>query len=665
MTRWMFALALSFVCAPALAKKPLTPEASLEVRWPGAPALSPDGRWVAFAITDKHPTKPSDTQLYLMPAHDGAPRAITRSGGHSPTWSPDGRRLAFVGASNGEAALMVFEVGQVGEPTVLFTFAPGIAEPRFTADGRFIVFVGQIDPACRDAECHAAAEKKKADDPVKARVYDDLLYRHWSGWDDGTRAHLFVVPVDKSAAPKDLTPGPLAVPTDILNAGTGWTLTKDSVVFARHQGEDRARSTNNDLYEKRLFAGRPVKLTDNPAWDANPVASPSGRYVAYTAFARPGFEADRPVLHIYDRETKKTVARTRDWDRGVRDIVWSGEDALFVTAYDRGFKALFRLPRVSGAPERVVGDRSVKYPAAGPSGEVVFVATTFEAPPEVWQWDPRTKKASAITSLNRGFVEHYRLGAAQEKVATANDGTKVHGFVLTPPGFDPRRRYPLFVLIHGGPQGAWISQWHPRWNPQLFAAEGYVVAMPNPRGSVGYGQAYVDAVTKNWGGGPYADVLAYTDAVEANKYIKPKATCAGGASYGGYLVNWIAGHTDRFACLISHAGVYNLESFWGDTEELWFPEWEFGGPPHRSRDLYDKWSPHRFIDDAKTPTLVIHGQLDYRVHLSQGQQMFTALRTQGVPARFLYFPDEGHWVLKSPNYVFWYGQMFRWLDKYL
>lgn len=662
---WMLAVGLIGLSTPALAKRPLTPEASLEVRWPGAPALSPDGRWVAFDLTDKHPTEPTKSALYLMPTNDGAPRAITRSGGHSPTWSPDGSRLAFVGESDGKPALMVFEVGQVGEPTVLFTFAPGIDSPRFTSDGRFIVFGAPVDPSCRDEKCYEASTQKKADAKVKARVYDDLLYRHWSEWDEGTRAHLFVVPVDKSARPRDVTPGPHAAPTDLLNAGTGWTLAGDAIVYAQNQDKDRALSTNNDLYEKKLFSGKPTKLTDNPAWDANPVASPSGRYVAYAAFARPGFEADRAVLHIYDRETKKTAVRTKDWDRSAGDIVWAGDDTLYVTAYHRGFRALFRLARAEGPIEPIVADRSIKALAAGPNGEVVYVATTFEAPPELWRWDPKTKKSTALTSLNRAFVEQYRLGTASELTAKANDGTPVHGFLIKPPGFDPKRKYPLFLLIHGGPQGAWTSQWHPRWNPQLFAARGYLVAMPNPRGSSGYGQAYTDAVTNNWGGGPFEDVMAFTTAVEREPFAKKNATCAGGASYGGYLVNWIAGHTDRFKCLISHAGVYNLESMWGDTEELWFPEWEMGGPPWVARARYEKWSPHRYIHQAKTPTLVIHGQLDYRVHLSQGQQMFTAMRRLGVPARFVYFPDEGHWVLKSHNYVFWYGEMLDWLDAYL
>lgn len=648
-----------------LAKKPLTAERSLDTRWPKKPALSPDGRQVAFEVATSRLDGPSETQIYLMTLGEGRPRAITRTGGHSPVWSPDGRRLAFVREFDKGPALMVFELATSGEPTILASFAPGIGSPQWTADGRFIVFAASVFPDCKDEACNTEKKTAKKDAPVKARVYDDLLYRHWNAWDEGTREHLFAVPVDKPSRPVDLTPGPYAAPTDILNAGRGWTLAGDTVIYAQNRDAERALSTNNDLYAARMFKGRPTKLTDNAAWDGNPVASPSGRYVAYAAFARAGFEADRAVLHVHDRESNTTVARTSAWDRSVSEIAWSPDEAtIYVTAYDRGFKALFRMARDAGPVDLAVSGMHVSSVQVGDE-DVVFVGSSFSAPPELWRLDRKTNKARALTSLNREFADGLMLGKVESLTVTSNDGTKVHGFVVLPPRFSPKRRYPLVMLIHGGPQGAWNSQWHARWNPQLFAARGFVVAMPNPRGSVGYGQDFVDAVTRDWGGGPYRDVLAYTDTMEAKGYVKPKATCAAGASYGGYMVNWIAGHTDRFSCLISHAGVFNLESMWGETEELWFPEWEMGGTPWAARERYEKWSPHRYIHQAKTPTLVVHGQLDYRVHLSQGQQMHTSLRRNGVPARFLYFPDEGHWVLKPHNFVFWYDQMLGWLDRHL
>jgi dipeptidyl aminopeptidase/acylaminoacyl peptidase len=284
--------------------------------------------------------------------------------------------------------------------------------------------------------------------------------------------------------------------------------------------------------------------------------------------------------------------------------------------------------------------------------------------PELYLFDPKSKQVKKLTTFNQAIERQLKLGSFEELVADSSGGAKVHGFVLLPPSFEPGRHYPALVLVHGGPQGNWHSEWSPRWNAALFAAHGFVVAMPNFRGSTGYGQKFTDAITHHWGDLPFDDVMAYTDALGKKAYVDPHRICAAGASYGGYLINWIMGHTDRYRCLISHDSLFDLESFWGSTEELWFPEWELGGTPWESREMYRRWSPALAIEHAKTPTLVVHGSLDYRVPLSEGLQLFTSLRRQGVPARLVNFPDEGHWVLKPKDFVFWFDQMFKWLDQY-
>ncbi len=644
------------------ASTPLTPELSLEVVTPSAPSVSPDGKWVVFEVRSRK----DGTQLYLLSLEDAdaTPRRLTHAGtqNRGPVWSPDGRRVAFSSNRTKPSQICVLDMERGGEARALTALSTGASGPIWSPDGRWIAFRSRVNPSCKDDACN---RKMRDAPPPKsaAKVYDDLLYRHWTQWDDGMRNHIFVVDAQGKTAPKDLTPGAIDAPSTTLNAGRGYTFWgSDRIVYAANLKANSATSTNNDLFAVTL-SGAQRKLTKNPAWDAGPLGSPDGRYLAYRSFSRAGFEADQADLIVLDRKSGRRTNRTEKFDRSVRNLRWSPEGQLYFTAYERGRAQVYSLAPQKGAPQRVKGVVSADALAIGPEGQVVIARSSLVAPGELFVIEGG--RARQLSHLNDAWRKKVQVGDATDMVAKSKDGTEVHGFIVTPPPKMRRARNKLLLLVHGGPQGAWRDRWGGRWNPQLFAARGYVVAMPNPRGSIGYGQAFVDAVTKNWGGGPFEDVMAFTEAAASRRDVQKNAVAAAGASYGGYMVNWIAGHTDRFSALISHAGVYNLESFWGDTEELWFPEWEFGGPPWKSRALYEKWSPHRYIHRATTPTLVIHGQLDYRVHLSQGQQMFSALRRRGVPARFLYFPDEGHWILKPANYRMWYSQMFRWLDEHL
>jgi dipeptidyl aminopeptidase/acylaminoacyl peptidase len=652
------------------APKTLTPEAALKVRWPQSIDISPDGAEVVAAIKDaSYEDNSSSTQLHLFAGSGGEPRQLTFNGksNSEPQFSPDGTRIAFTGSRDEVSQIYILDLKKGGEAKKLTDLPTGASGPIFSPDGKLIAFVSAVYPDCKDSACNKERAEARSKRKVKALAYDELLYRHWNAWDEGTRSHVFVIATDGSSPARDLTPGKFHAPSESLSDGRGYTFaSNDTIVYCANTDPNAALSTNNDLFQVPVTGGPPKLLTGgNKALDANPIASPDGKWVAYVAFARPGFESDRGTLLILDRATGKVAKRSERFDRSIDEIAWMPDSqGLYVTALDHGHHALFTVGRDAGEVSPILPKRSASMLTASKKGALAFVSSSITEPPEVFAYDPAARSAVQISHLNDGLVAGLRLGKMEE-IEVDNKGTAVHGFINYPPEFNPKNRYPLVLILHGGPQGASYDTWHPRWNSQLFAARGYVVAMPNFRGSLGYGQKFTDAISKDWGGSAFEDVMAFTETLAKKPFIDERWMCAAGASYGGYMINWIAGHTQRFKCLISHAGVFNLESMWGDTEELWFPEWEFDGTPWSNREMYRRWSPHEYIQNAKTPTLVIHGQLDYRVHLSQGQQMFQSLKRLGVPARFVYFPDEGHFVTKPQNYVYWYNEMLGWLSRYL
>jgi len=569
-----------------------------------------------------------------------------------------------VRAGKGAEQIHVLNTG-LPEARAITKLSGGATDPIWSSDEKLILFKSQSFPECKDQKCNQQKENQKKNH-VSAKAYDELLYRHWNHYEDGRISHLFVVASDGSGPARDITPGKHAVPPSYLNRSPGFDfVNNDTIVFAKNVEEKGALSTNHDIFLKPISKNESKKLTQNKAWDARPVTSPNQKFIAYFSYERPGFEADRSVLTILEISTGKIRHLSQSIDASLTEFAWWPDNqGLYFVAHQKGHRVLGQVRLSDSKPEILVSDRSIRALSVDQQNRVYFSASSLNTPPEIFRYEPKSRVLKQLSHVNKESTDKLHLGKIKEEVV-ADEKNSVHGFVVLPPGFNPVRRYPMVVLIHGGPQGAWTNSWHSRWNPQLFAAQGYIVAMPNPRGSRGYGQKFTDAVTQNWGGGPFKDIMQFTEHIAKQKYVDQDQICAAGASYGGYMVNWIASQTTRFKCLISHAGLYNLESFWGDTEELWFPEWEFGGPPWTHKENYRKWSPSEFIQNAKTPTLVIHGQLDYRVDLSHGLSMFTALRRQNILSRLVYFPDEGHWIKKPKNVVYWYDEMLGWLNKFL
>ena len=507
---------------------------------------------------------------------------------------------------------------------------------------------------------------------VKASIFTGLFYRHWSGYTGGKRSHLFVVPATGGVA-RDLTTGDHDVPPFQLGGSDLYAFSPDGkeVAFTSNISEVEATSTNNDLFLVPAAGGAPKKISDNPASDSTPRYSPDGKYIAYLAQVRPGYESDRFRLMLYDRATGQRRTLTENFDRWVGSFVWAPDSkSIYFVAENTGEQPIYVVSVNAGSVRQLERHTNDDLTVTPNGNTLVFTRTSVRAPNEIYAADltdtSHLRSTRQLTHLNDSALSQVEMPPLQHFWFTGAEKTRVEGFLLKPPGFDSRKKYPMKFLIHGGPQGAWDDAWSYRWNPELFAADGYVVVMINPRGSTGYGQRFIDQINGDWGGRPYVDLMRGLDYVERRyPFVDKDRECALGASYGGYMVNWILGHTTRFKCLVSHDGMFNTESAYGTTEELWFPEWEFKGTPWTNRLMYRRWSPHLFAANFKTPTLVVHGQLDYRLDLSEGLQLFTTLQRLGVPSKMLYFPDEGHWVLKPQNSRLWYKTVNQWVDTWV
>jgi dipeptidyl aminopeptidase/acylaminoacyl peptidase len=466
----------------------------------------------------------------------------------------------------------------------------------------------------------------------------------------------------------DLTPGEYDTPPIDLGGNWDYAFSPDSkeIAFTRNPDTLVAISTNNEIYIVPVTGGVPKNISNNPANDSQPLYSPNGKYIAFRMMRRAGFEADRRELVLYERASGKLINLTGTFDYSVNDVVWSPDSkSLFFNADDKGNVSIFNVV-VSDKKVTTILDKGFNTSLRlTPDGKtIVLTEETAKLPTELFSIDVDGKTLKQITFINTEKVSPLEMNSLENFWFEGATGTHVQGFVLKPPFFSDKNKYPLIFLVHGGPQGQWGDDFHYRWNTQMFASRGYVVVMINPRGSTGYGQKFTDEISKDWGGKVYEDLMKGLDYVlKTYSFIDGNRMAAAGASYGGYMMNWILGHTDCFRCIVSHDGVFNPASAYGTTEELWFNEWEFGGTPYKNPELYKKWSPMEYVQNFKTPTLVIHGQQDFRLDVSEGFQLFTALQRQGVKSKMLYFPDEFHFVAKPQNAELWYKTVLDWIDE--
>ena len=640
------------------------------------PQISPDGRWIVYSVAapDLEGNKMTDN-IWIVSAAGGEPRQLTRSGSDSrPRWSPDGKRLAFLSSRDGAQQVYTLWL-EGGEASKLTSLSTGADNELWSPDGNSIAFVSSVYPDCTDDACNSARDAEKEKNKVKARVYDRLLYRHWTEWWDGKRSHLFIMAVN-GGKPKDLTPrADYDVPPFNMGEPEAIAFAPDSsqLCFVANTDKDAALSTNGDLFVVASNGSAPPsRITTNPGNDWAPVYSPDGRWIAYRSQATAGYESDRWRLMLYDRRSAKHTNLAENFDQSVEELAWTADSqAVYFLSESKAEMPLYAMP-ISGAksPTPVIpGGFNAEINVSRDGKLLAFMRTSLTMPAELFVANGDGTNMRQLTHQNGALLAQLELPAAEPFWFSGADDAQVEGLLVRPPNFDEKKKYPMLLLVHGGPQGAWDDEWGYRWNPEVMAAPGYVVVMINPRGSTGYGQKFTAEISKDWGGKVYEDLMKGTDAAIAKySFIDSSRLAAAGGSYGGYMIDWIATHTGRFKCLISHAGPYDEVSMYGATEELWFEEWEFGGTPWSNPDLYKKWAPSEFAGELakyKTPTLVIGGELDFRVPYNQDLEFFTALQRQGVPSKLVIFPDEGHWVLKPQNSQFWYKTFLDWLAQYL
>ena len=746
--RRFFLAALALMAIPpavlAQARRPFTFEDMMKLRRVGEPVVSPDGKWVIFSVVDVNLEANSKTpHIWIVPTAGGQEREIIADqDADRPRWAPDGKRFAFLSTKEGGSQVWIADFdGAPGTVTGVHKLTSIVTEAGgelWSPDGKNILFTSEVYPECdgapaEEAACNAKKVAEHEKSKVKALIFDRLLYRHWNAYKEGKRSHIFVVEVPRGDADvtvvtpivevsRDLTPGDYDSPVFSLGGQDDYAFSPDGqeICYTSNHDNNEAASTNNDLWIVPVNLGTgasPVEVlaqtknvtADNPASDSTPLYSPDGKYIAYRAQQRPGYESDRFRLMLYDRKTGQKKNVTENFDHWVGLFGWAGRHEIILTAEDEGQSPLYSvMPEMcpNGCHPIKILDGFNDDIAAGENTAAQTEATKFserlafsrislQAPTELCTLEhgdylvgsekikamlrgeskePLRKDALAkprqLTHLNDAVLSQVAMSPLEPFWFTGAHNDKVQGFLVKPPNFDPSKKYPVKFLIHGGPQGAWGDDWSYRWNPELFATPtssgpGYVVIMINFHGSTGYGQKFIDAINGDWGGAPFEDLMKGLDYAEEHyAFIDKSRECALGASYGGYMANWILGHTDRFKCIVSHDGMFNSFSAWGTTEELWFNNWEFGGTPYTNHDVYNKWSPRNSAKNFKTPTLVIHGQRDYRLDVSEGLQLFTTLQMMGVPSKMLYFPDEGHWILKPQNSRLWYETVNAWVDQW-
>jgi len=645
--------------------------------FPGTPAVSPDGKHVAFAVR-RYDFEGQKTwsEIWMM-ASDGSGLRQMTSAGHndtSPSFSPDGKRLLFVSDRGGEdkSQLYVLQVTG-GDPKKLTSFPSGLSDPKWSPDGRWIAVTAKVYPECgADDKCNSKAADDLENSKVQVHVADGLLYRHWDSWRDGTYSHILLVNAKNGKVEKDLTPGRWDSPTFSLNSEPGYHFSPDSqeLCYVSNHDPDPASSTNADLWLVPILGergkGAAINITAaNHGWDGNPIYSPDGRYIAYRSQAIPGYESALFRLALYDRRAKTVRYLTDEagFDNWVDSVEWAPDsNSIYFQGEYHARNPLYRVGLAAGAIESVLTDGCIDSWKLLPDGSTfVYARRTVGEPPEIFRAPTAGGKPQRLTRFNATLEAEVDIRVPEEMWVQGAGDYKIHVFVVKPHGFDPTKRYPVILNAHGGPQSQWMDTYRGDW--QVYPGKGYVVAFANPTGSTGYGQQFTAAVSKDWGGRPFEDLMKVTDALERLPYVDPQRMGSMGWSYGGYMMMWFEGHTHRFKASASMMGVYNLTAMFGATEELWFPEWDLGGTPWTS-DLYRKWSPSEFAANFKTPCLVLTGERDFRVPYTQSLQFFTDLQKMGVPSRLIVFKNAGHW----PGWyemAFYYNAHLDWFHRWL
>lgn len=636
-------------------------------------SISPDGKKAVFSIKIPDLEKNSfKTDIYLVNLKSKKLKQVSSKEGNytSPEFLTD-TVISYLSAREGDNQLYRFDLGSRKEQK-LSDIQDGIDGYSWLPGKKSFVFQKEIFPCKNTIGESLEKEKKIKESGINVKVLRSLMYRVWNYWKDGKRSHVFLYSgKDKEAL--DLTPGNFDTPPLDLGGKQDFTFSPDGKLFAYVKNVDKmvAISTNNDIFLKDMENGNEKNITEEKRGsDVNPVFSPRGDSIAYISMEREGFEADKHNITIYDIKSGNRNILTSDFKFSVKEFIFSpGGSYIYFNVYESVYVPIYRIRLKDKRIEKLAAKVFSSDLNITPDGRnIIFLNQTVRYPKEVFQLKIRGRKLSQVTTFNKQILKDVKMNPIETFVFKGAKGDMVEGVLIKPPFFDETKKYPVIFLIHGGPQGSWGDDFHFRWNMSLFASPGYVVAAINFHGSVGYGQDFTDAVTRDWGGAPFIDLVKGQEFLVKNfSYIDENKIVAAGASYGGFMVNWIAGNYEKFVypfqCLVSHDGIFDSRSMYYSTEELWFPEWEYGGTPWNS-DLYEKFNPSGFVEKFKIPMLIIHGEKDFRVPVSQGIMLFTAHQRRGVKSKMLYYPEEDHFVKKPKNAQFWWKSVLGWFAEH-
>ncbi len=671
---FIFTLLVSFYSSATTKKHTFTFYDMIQMTRLSSPVLSPDGNYIAFTGTKYSLEKnKGNTDIYLYDTKTGETKKLTnnKAADFNPVFSKDGKYLYFLSTRSGKSEVYRLNLNG-GEAEKVSDFAVSISNIRFSPKGNFLTFTARVYPDSKCLKDVAEKDKEKKEKKCTAKVYTSLFIRHWDRWEDGKWTHIFIVPFKKGkidGKPVDIMKGiegncpsePFGGPSEF-----SWSKDEKFIAFTTKVGRDRAWTTNFDIYLYNLKTGETKNLTEkNKAWDTTPVFSKDGKYLYYLAMKKPGYEADRFRIMKMELSSGKIENLTEKYEISPSSFILDGENIYFTAlwhAHIRVYRFNTKEKKLTELVSKHDNNGLVKY-----KDTLYFMQNSLTSPNELYSFDLKTKSIKKLTGINDGIVNKIQFSTPEEFWFTNRDGIKVHGWLLKPVPFEKGRKYPLAFYIHGGPQGSWEDNFHYRWNLQILPAQGYVAVAIDFRGSTGYGDKFKEAISGHWGDRPFNDLMDGLNYVlKKYKFIDKNRMGALGASYGGYMINWIAGNApDTFKALICHDGLFDTFNSYYATEELWFPEHEFNGTAYDNPELYDKWSPARYVKNWKTPMLIIHGGRDYRVVPTEGISAFTACQRLGIPSKLIFFPDENHFVLKPKNSEFWHKSIIEWLNKWV
>lgn len=636
----------------------------------GSVTLASNNSTIAYTVkTYSMETNKNKTDIWFVNP-DGKNARLFMENASQPVFLPDGEKISYV--KKGQVFVADLNGKNEKQITDLYT---GVSGQKWSPDGKKLLFTSMVYPEFATQAENKAKDDKKAASLVNASMFTELFYKHWNDWRGEKRSHLFVYDLETKEYTDLNLFATYDVPTIALGSSNDYSWSPDGkeVAFCANMEKVQATSTNNDIYVIKIADAKAGKKTPftliskSKGNDNQPVYSPDGKYIAFRSMARAGFEADKQTLVLYNRKSGELKNLSEQHDISFGQLVWDHKsETIFFNSANEIYNSIYKFDIASKEVKMLKKEVvSGSMHLCSQSKYIFFANQKSTMPTEIFSMSAEGGKLNQLTFTNKERLANIKMNPLSTFWSEGANGAKVQSMIVKPPFFEEGKKYPLIFLIHGGPQGHWTDNFHYRWNAQMFAAKGYVVVATNPRGSVGYGQKFTDEISQDWGGKVYEDLMKALDHTLATyDFIDKDHIYAAGASYGGYMINWIEGHTDRFTALVCHAGVYNLTSMYGVTEELWFPEWEYGGTPWENPELYEKMSPHTYVDNFKTPMLVIHGAYDFRVPEGQAFELFTALQKKGVESKLLYFPDEYHFVVKPQNAKLWWNTIYDWFEEH-